>query len=250
MKTVIIISPKHGKIEVRVDDEDYEKLNQYHWTVTKNKSFYAKREQWANNKPTKIYMHREIMGFPDGIVDHKDCDTLNNQKNNLRVVNNSDSQKNRRKQINSIHGHKGVHYYKAYNKYSAQLGLDYKCIFGGYYDTVIEAALAYNQLAIKYYGEYAQLNEFTQREQEIVNVLINNGFKAKEGKKTNRRKYTGTSMAMNAPIGRPYTANVMVNKIKYNLGYFATEIDAAIAYNEGLIKYGGDLKKLNKIPNE
>lgn len=248
MRIITIKSPKHGEIHIKVDDDDYDYLSQFHWTVTKNKSFYAKREKWANNKPTKIYMHREIMGLPDGIVDHKDCDTTNNQKSNLRIVNSSNSQKNRRKQINSTCGHKGVSYYKAYNKYSANLGLDYKNIFGGYYDTIIEAALAYNQLAIKYYGEYANLNVFNEEEQCEVDILLKNGFEVKEGRRYEKKYPRGVSLAMKPPPGRPYTANVMVNKKRYNLGYFKTEIEAAMAYNEGLRKYGGDLRKLNKIP--
>jgi len=34
------------------------------------------------------------------------------------------------------------------------------------------------------------------------------------------------------------------------LGYFETEILAATAYNDALIKLGGNIKFLNKIPNE
>lgn len=245
---IIINSPKYGIFKIQVDSEDFEELNKHHWTITKNKNFYAVRDQWANNKAKRLYMHRQVMGYPEGMVDHRDCDTLNNRKSNLRIVSSSDSQKNRRAQSNSINGHKGVHYYKAYHKYSAQLGLNYKCIFGGYYDTIIEAAYVYNQLAKKYYGEYAQLNVFSEDEQRQLDNLLKAGFKIKETKKYEKKYFRGVSKAVKPPNGRPYTANVMVNRVKYNLGYFATEIEAAKAYNEGLIKYGGDLRKLNKIP--
>jgi len=57
-----------------------------------------------------------------------------------------------------------------------------------------------------------------------------------------KRKYLGVS------YNRKYIrAKISVNGKNINLGYFKTEIDAAIAYNEAAIKYHGEFANLNKI---
>jgi hypothetical protein len=70
----------------KVDDEDYDWLNQWKWCAQynpKTKSYYAVR---SVKEGVKI-MSRVIMGEPKGkLVDHEDHDTLNNKKNNLRVA--------------------------------------------------------------------------------------------------------------------------------------------------------------------
>jgi len=56
-----------------VDDEDYDELNKYKWSILVNKNIcYARHGERINNKCVKhMYMHRKIMGFPEGKqVDH------------------------------------------------------------------------------------------------------------------------------------------------------------------------------------
>src|SRR6478752_5115968 len=70
-----------------VDDEDYDFLMQWKWcAVQKGSGFYAQRKVKINNKQETIYMHRSIMNISEKniIVDHKDHNTLNNQKENMR----------------------------------------------------------------------------------------------------------------------------------------------------------------------
>ena len=74
---------KHkGKFTALVDEEDFEWLNKYNWSVSNGKrTNYAFRRE--NGK--FIYIHRVIMRTPDNLeVDHLDCDGLNNQKHNLK----------------------------------------------------------------------------------------------------------------------------------------------------------------------
>ena len=160
MKTIKIISPKHGEFDVMVDDEDYEHLSSFHWCIHKSKrSFYVVRNEWSHNKPTRILMHRLILKFPKDFVDHIDGNTINNQRSNLRIADIKQSQRNRRKQTNNTTGFKGVHFYKAYKKYSVHIGHNHKNIFGGYFDNPIDAAKRYNELALKYHGDFASLNQ-------------------------------------------------------------------------------------------
>ena len=71
---------------VRVDEEEFEKLNQHTWYLFKSEKWqYAIRTEYKNGTQKTIFMHREIMGVTDPkvYVDHRDHDGLNNQKNNL-----------------------------------------------------------------------------------------------------------------------------------------------------------------------
>lgn len=70
----------------KVDDEDYEYLNQFKWMATKVRTtFYAIRNVQINGKWKHLSMHREIMQTPDDMeTDHKDWDGCNNQRHNMR----------------------------------------------------------------------------------------------------------------------------------------------------------------------
>ena len=87
-----------------VDDEDYEKINQWNWVCNNDGSktsqrFYAIRRNGIKfgGKGELVSMHREIMGFPIGMdIDHIDGNTLNNQKKNLRICTRAENLRNRK----------------------------------------------------------------------------------------------------------------------------------------------------------
>lgn len=72
-----------------VDDEDFEKLNKIKWRpeFLKDKIYTRGYICKMQNKDLNIGMHRYIMNAykRTEIVDHKDHNGLNNQKNNLRI---------------------------------------------------------------------------------------------------------------------------------------------------------------------
>lgn len=150
-----------------VDDEDYEYLNQFKWReVKRNSIYYAQRECSVNGKHTCILMHREILGFPKGKrTDHKDMNGLNNQRSNLRTCSASQNAAN----TNPLGGSskfKGVscrlgkswNSTEYYPQYRARITVNKKEIWGGTFRNEIDAAKAYNELALKYFGEFAKLN--------------------------------------------------------------------------------------------
>lgn len=88
-----------------VNDEDFERINQYKWTYMTGRGYALRSEYISHCKITKklkkksILMHREIMGSPEGkSVDHRDGNFLNNQKSNLRVCDQINNTQSRRKQ--------------------------------------------------------------------------------------------------------------------------------------------------------
>ena len=150
-----------GKFAI-VDDEDYERVNQYKWCAFKSAYgvYYAMRFENKKNIP----MHRFILGLGDKkiLVDHIDCDGLNNTKSNLRESTHAQNGRNRGKQANNTSGYKGVFWNKGAKKWIPAIRVDKKMIALGCFDCKIEAAKAYNEAAIKYHGEFARLNEIPQ----------------------------------------------------------------------------------------
>jgi len=146
-----------------VDDSDYEDLNRYKWCVMESDNiFYALRSVRISKNKYHILMHRVILGLSRGdglLTDHIDRNGLNNQRNNLRIVNHSQSSRNRRLQSNNSSGYRGVSWHGRRKKWRAaiQVGSQYKYL--GYFSSKVNAALAYNNAALKYCGEFAQLNE-------------------------------------------------------------------------------------------
>jgi len=146
-----------GKVAL-VDDEDYEYLSQFQWQIKKtNGLFYAKRGVWVTerNNNIHIYMHREIIDAPIKMdVDHIDGNGLNNQKSNLRICVHAQNMANMKKRKGKQY--KGITPRR--EGWLAQIKVNYAHIYLGDYKTKEDAARAYDRAAIKYFGEFANLN--------------------------------------------------------------------------------------------
>jgi hypothetical protein len=117
------------------------------------------------NKKT-IYEHREVMEKILGRkllstehVDHIDGNGLNNDPNNLRIASRLENIRNQRKKSgNRSSKYKGVNFYKRYSKWQSRATVNYKAVSLGYFDTEIEAALAYDKFVKENFGEFAKTN--------------------------------------------------------------------------------------------
>lgn len=140
-----------------VDDEDYERVNKYKWYTYRNTSgiLYAARSLEIG----MLRMHSFILNTVKE-VDHKDLSGLNNQKENLRFCSKSQNQANTLKRsVNKRTSiYKGVSLNKKTGSWCARLGINYGTIQLGTFKEEIEAALAYDIAALKYFGEFANPN--------------------------------------------------------------------------------------------
>src|SRR4030042_6336064 len=70
-----------------VDADVYEELSKYKWySMLSGNKYYAARNVNLHNKHTLVLMHRQIMNAPsDKSVEHVNCDSLDNRKDNLRL---------------------------------------------------------------------------------------------------------------------------------------------------------------------
>ena len=160
---IIINSVKHGEKKVLIDDEDYDLIKGFNWSLSKESDrFYAA----TKIKGKTVKMHQVIMNYPK-MVDHKNGNGLDNRKSsNLRECTKSENGMNQRKQ-NKKSNYKGVYFDKARNKYRSYIKVNQKYIYLGRYDTEDQSAIAYNIAAVKYFGEFARPND---------NIMMHKGF--------------------------------------------------------------------------
>jgi len=161
MKNIIL---KNG-MKIKVDDEDFDMMNKYKWYPKKIKhsrhiiyatttSHIKGKSRIDKNRNRTFLMHRLIMGLKRGdgkMIDHRDGNGLNNQKENLRIATNQQNNWNRK-------------YYKGYlgvskckdetSQWRVRAG---NVQYGQYKDAKI-AALVYDTVVRKKRGEFASLN--------------------------------------------------------------------------------------------
>lgn len=142
-----------------VDEADFAFLNQWKWSVIKNRSgvFYANRCRRLQGKQFSVLMHRFLAAPPKGyVVDHRNGDTLDNRKENLRVCLPAQNATSRKPNV-AISGYRGVKL-KESGKYFVQIKAWGKTYGSGPFDNAISAAHAYDALALMHKGEFAVTN--------------------------------------------------------------------------------------------
>jgi hypothetical protein len=148
------IDLSQGKVAL-VDDSDYDRVSAYKWSYSGHG--YAHRVISTGGKQQHIYMHRFILGSPNGEdVDHRNGDRLDNRRENLRWCSHRDNIRNHAKQKNNTSGYIGVSRTNGgWRAYCGSRGLVKHL---GSYDTPEGAAIARDKEALKVFGTFAKLN--------------------------------------------------------------------------------------------
>jgi hypothetical protein len=144
-----------------VDDEDFEKINQYDWHVISSgeHTHYAVRQSLykRGHKRRKIYMHREIVGNTEGVVDHINHNGLDNRKCNLRPCTQSQNMQNQRSTRGSSK-FKGVAWISDRSYWHSTIWVKSKNYHLGGFHSESLAAEAYDYAATLFFGDFACLN--------------------------------------------------------------------------------------------
>ena len=140
-----------------VDDEDYERVNQYKWHYCQG--YAVRKPHIGYKKRIGQLMHRFINKTKDGFhTDHINGNGLDNRKINLRTCTASQNAMNSKIPKNNTSGFKGVYWRKDIEKWRAKIVINRETIHLGHYESRIKAARAYNEAALEYHGEHAKLN--------------------------------------------------------------------------------------------
>jgi hypothetical protein len=150
-----------------VDTADYDWLIQWSWSAAKIRNFvYALRQ---GNQGCKVRMHRVILGLTGKQQgDHRNHNTLDNRRSNLRVATPAQNMHNRRARCDNATGYKGVTYVDG--RFIARIVVRGEYISLGRYSDPQSAALAFNDAATRYHGEFAYLNEVNNESPKRADV--------------------------------------------------------------------------------
>jgi hypothetical protein len=133
---------------VIVSPSDLSRVDKTRW-VSKRNSIRASK--------TNESIHRRIMQPPDGvIIDHKNGYFGDNRRENLRTCTYSENNRNRRS-VGGKSKYKGVCWVRDHGKWKAAIRPG-KQIFLGYFESEVDAAIAYDKAAIKHFGQFARTN--------------------------------------------------------------------------------------------
>jgi hypothetical protein len=117
---------------------------------------------WVRIGVDKVLAHRVVWAFvygewPCGALDHKNCIKSDNRAENLRIASPAQNAANRRRQSNNTSGVKGVFWNPRSSKWMVRIKKDGVLMHIGVFDSLDDAALAYEQAAIKVHGEFARV---------------------------------------------------------------------------------------------
>lgn len=131
----IHITKKTGeKVTAIMDLEDMDKAAGYRWIAGRQAdTFRIVCHRWIDGKKRAVYLHRIVTGAPEGkLVDHINCNPLDNRKVNLRFLDTkSNSQNKKRPPVNNTSGVIGVTLHSTRGYYQVSLTVDGKTVYGG-----------------------------------------------------------------------------------------------------------------------
>lgn len=174
--------PVLGRYEnfvTKISDEDFKRISAVSWRANKiNNKIYVGSHIYNSitDKTEYWFLHRFILNVPPGdprLVDHKDRNPLNNQRDNLRACSSSENSQNKSVKRNQITTslYKGVLFLKKEKNWGARIQFQNKPICLGSYFEEIDAALAYDKAALHFFKDFANLNFDKETPKDHIKVL-------------------------------------------------------------------------------
>lgn len=138
--------------------------------IKSNEKQYVGYTQSIRGKGKTTWLHRLIMQPPTNmVVDHVNCNPLDNRKENLRIITDKVNKQNKKGAAShSLTGIRGVKLNKPNNRFEAQIKLNGKNVYLGSYRTLEEAELVAIESRMRHFPGYIVP---TARYEELMKML-------------------------------------------------------------------------------
>jgi len=227
--------PLQNGMVALVDDEDFERVNAYFWTasVGGNGNIIVT----SNINDSCVTLNRFIVGCTrKEVVAFKNNNPLDCTKENLWITQKGKHVRSGKGQRGTSSKYKGVSWRKKSKKWVAQIRANGKNKNLGSFANEDEAALAYNEAALLYFGEHSYQNVIGE----------DNSSKKHQIKKVHQlRRKNETGFKGVKVQGNKYQSRIRVNNKYVHLGTFDTPKQAAKAYDRKAYELYGDKAVLN-----
>jgi hypothetical protein len=156
MKKILLT---RGKFTI-INNRHFIWLSKWKWCARPDRNgkyFYAVRNI-VRPKRKMIYMHKLILSSPaKKRVDHKNGDTLDNRRRNLRVCSIAQNGWNSKKRIDNTSGVKGVSWSETNQAWQAVIQAKLYRIHLGFFPTIKAAYIVRKRAALKLHKEFVRI---------------------------------------------------------------------------------------------
>lgn len=158
MSKSVTVFLKTGE-KILMDQSDWFIFNKFRHRVSRFSGGYLQLRWWKDGKDCSALFHRLLLGAKSGqVVDHINGNRLDNRRSNLRLCSQKQNVQNQRKRrSDNTSGYKGVRFHQ--NLWYALVHKDGKQISSKGFKDKLDAVRAYNEMAKRYYGEFAALHD-------------------------------------------------------------------------------------------
>lgn len=241
-KAYVLIPLTRGLVTA-ISPEDFERVNQYTWSVApRGKNNYYAATQ-INGEP--VSLHQFLLGNPK----HKEGDHINrfpldNRRCNLRLVTKYEQMWNQPAQKNSTSKYKGVSWYRSGKKWHARIRAKGKNYHIGYFASEKKAAKAYDKYAEIFHGKCAHLNFPKIPRLRPPKIILEQKPRKPRKSAFKRKQRTNTSGFIGVDFQRVkgvWRYRIRTGEKRYAKSGFKSARKAAIARDRFI--------KQNKLPN-
>ncbi len=238
-----------------VDDVDAD-LAALNWCATSTKRYALRRVSDPVSKTVRTgRLHRVIMARILGReltkaeqVDHKNRSGLCNTRANLRLATPAENAANTGRMSNNTSGFKGVSFFRRRQKWRAYIRLPRGRLDLGCFDDIHQAAIAYDQAALKNFGEFAATNfpKAAYGSGDWPPTVATPDQPVQSPKRLTRTNNTSgyRGVCLHKRM-RKWSASLTIGSKRIHLGGFDNILDAVVAHDRAAYLAFGEFVRAN-----
>lgn len=246
---ILYIYRKGSLVETKIDSKYLDIVERFNWFImgqTKTQQGYVGFSRKVNGRTVYFKLHRLILGVKDEsvFVDHINRDRFDNRECNLRIASRFENSYNSSKRKSTKSKFKGVRKTST-GMFECSIRVRGKSIHLGTFLTELEAVKVYDENAILHHEKFAATNVSLSliSTEEIKNISVNRYYTYKK-ENVWYSNYRGVSRQVNS-TKKPWRAYITFNGKQIRIGGFATEEEAALAYDKKAKELLGSSARLN-----